>query len=290
MKQFTKKLAIMGTIILTGAILPAFAASNQWVVSWDDNADNEEGFIVERKTDGEYLRLTTVGANTTSYTEIDAMGGETYCYRVAAYNQAGNAYSDESCFDAPESEPEPEPNDPGYIDFWYTFTDKPGVIELDGKEFYGFKSGTSYNADYSLDEVLDVDFSIDFRSLTYPNSNAFVVKENGVELQTGFAKFKFNERNNVSFLLQGSGNYQTATVYLSAKAEVNDAEFVVSVGDITETITLPDAGTSYYLTIDVAFDQSANVKITPIGNYKRRSYMKIAGVVLNEASESTTIY
>ncbi|MGB5445555.1 MAG: hypothetical protein WBM99_08620, partial [Psychromonas sp.] len=84
-----------------GVTSPAFAASNQWVVSWADSSNNEDGFIVERKTDGEYLTLATLGVNTTSYTDVTGIAGQTNCYRVGAFNQAGSAYSAETCIDVP---------------------------------------------------------------------------------------------------------------------------------------------------------------------------------------------
>jgi hypothetical protein len=85
--------------LFAGVTSPAFAASSQWDISWVDNSANEEGFIIERKTDGEYLLLATLGANTTSYTEVDGIAGQANCYRVGAFNQAGSSYSGEACID-----------------------------------------------------------------------------------------------------------------------------------------------------------------------------------------------
>jgi hypothetical protein len=74
------------------------AASLQ--VSWTDNSDDEDGFSIERKldTNGTYVVIATVGPNVTSYSDSSLANSTTYCYRVNAFNSAGNsAYTDEAC-------------------------------------------------------------------------------------------------------------------------------------------------------------------------------------------------
>lgn len=75
-------------------------------LSWLDNSNNEEGFVVERcdqvrhsgegqsKTvscAGEWKRLGTIAANITSYTDHTALLNQTYLYRVKATNNAGSS-------------------------------------------------------------------------------------------------------------------------------------------------------------------------------------------------------
>ncbi len=63
-------------------------------LAWVDNADNEEGFAIERKSDGAYSEIATVGADIQVYTDSSALAGETtYFYRVRAYNSGGGQYS-----------------------------------------------------------------------------------------------------------------------------------------------------------------------------------------------------
>jgi transcriptional regulator CtsR len=66
-------------------------------ITWADNSNNETGFKIERKTsNGSYSQITTVSANTTSYTDTGLSSDTRYYYRVRAYNSAGNsAYSGE---------------------------------------------------------------------------------------------------------------------------------------------------------------------------------------------------
>ncbi len=63
-------------------------------VSWTDNSNNETGFYIYRWNGSAWLKIGTVGANTTSYTDTGRQGSTTYHYLVAAYNSAGeNGYS-----------------------------------------------------------------------------------------------------------------------------------------------------------------------------------------------------
>ena len=59
---------------------------------WEDNADNESTYIVERSTggaDGPWIPLAVLPANTTMYGDGGLIDGATYWYRVAAENSAG---------------------------------------------------------------------------------------------------------------------------------------------------------------------------------------------------------
>ena len=76
------------------------SSAGELQLAWTDNADNEHGFIIDRKlgATGTYARIATVGANVTSYTDTNLIDGATYCYRVAAFNSAGSsAYTPEQC-------------------------------------------------------------------------------------------------------------------------------------------------------------------------------------------------
>ena len=80
----------------------ANAASLQLV--WLDNSSDETGFHVERKlgTAGTYTVVATTGANVTSYADSTLADSTTYCYRVNAFNGAGNSpYSPEACSTTP---------------------------------------------------------------------------------------------------------------------------------------------------------------------------------------------
>ena len=73
--------------------LTATAVSSSRInLAWMDNAGNEEGFKIERSTDGmNFSPLVTVGANVTGYSDTGLSPSTTYYYRVYAYNAAGNS-------------------------------------------------------------------------------------------------------------------------------------------------------------------------------------------------------
>lgn len=61
-------------------------------LSWTDNSDNEDGFYIDRLVgDGDYIRLTSTAANTTSYTDSGLPPGMGIKYRVKAYNTSGQS-------------------------------------------------------------------------------------------------------------------------------------------------------------------------------------------------------
>lgn len=63
-------------------------------LTWTDNANNETGFVLERKIDsGNWnLNYATLAANSTSFDDLNLSPG-TYVYSVRAYNQYGDSAS-----------------------------------------------------------------------------------------------------------------------------------------------------------------------------------------------------
>ncbi|MFQ6078637.1 MAG: S8 family serine peptidase, partial [Thermodesulfobacteriota bacterium] len=77
------------------------ASPTQIDLSWSDNSDpafNEDGFRIERRkgASGNYVETVTVAQDVTTYSD-GVSAGETYYYRVRAYNSSGNSsYSNEA--------------------------------------------------------------------------------------------------------------------------------------------------------------------------------------------------
>ncbi len=98
-------------------------ANNRIVLFWQDNAQVETGFRIERKTTGAFTQIATVGENINTYNDTGLSQSTTYTYRVRAYNTSGNSpYSNEDAattpgtqFESTVDDAEPEIN---YVGNW----------------------------------------------------------------------------------------------------------------------------------------------------------------------------
>ncbi len=87
--------------VVYGGALPAAPSAlaaepvseSRVLLAWTDNASNETGFLIQRKTDsgGTYATIATVPTNVTAYSDTGLAGGTTYYYRVRASNVTGNS-------------------------------------------------------------------------------------------------------------------------------------------------------------------------------------------------------
>jgi hypothetical protein len=69
-------------------------STNKVKLDWDDDSNNELGFIIERKINsGNFSQIATVSTNTTTYTDNTLSIDNIYTYRVIPYNPYGNAKS-----------------------------------------------------------------------------------------------------------------------------------------------------------------------------------------------------
>jgi hypothetical protein len=67
-------------------------SSSQIDLQWQDNSDNEDGFKIERSSDGtNFNQIATVGAGVTTYPNTGLAPSTTYWYRVRAFNAGGDS-------------------------------------------------------------------------------------------------------------------------------------------------------------------------------------------------------
>ena len=73
-------------------------SSTEIELTWQDNSTNETGYKVERQPSGttNWEEIKILGANVTTYTDNTVTKGQTYKYRVVAYNNGGSSYSAEA--------------------------------------------------------------------------------------------------------------------------------------------------------------------------------------------------
>lgn len=106
--DFTK-VAITVTVVATlqppaapSNLVASAISSSQVNLTWQDNADNEDGFVLERAVVyeedspvadfGIFEVVSTLSANTTFYADTSLAYGTRYYYRLKAFNQAGDSY------------------------------------------------------------------------------------------------------------------------------------------------------------------------------------------------------
>jgi hypothetical protein len=82
---------------------PPPTGTGRLTLNWIDNSNNEDGFAIEyhsMETEGTgvFAELTRVPANTQTFAHINLVIGAEYCYRVRAFNTAGNSdYTNTAC-------------------------------------------------------------------------------------------------------------------------------------------------------------------------------------------------
>ncbi|MFX4260742.1 stalk domain-containing protein [Pelotomaculum propionicicum] len=89
--------------------------SSNITLNWEDKSTNEDGFKLERKTEGQsYEVLASLPANTETYNDETAEPGTEYSYRVKAYKgSSSSAYSNEDSASTETEAIPPAPAEPG---------------------------------------------------------------------------------------------------------------------------------------------------------------------------------
>jgi chitodextrinase len=84
-------------------------ACDQIDLAWQDNSGNENGFKIERSSDGvTFGQIDTVGPNVSTYSDTGLAENTLYWYRVRAYNVSGSSeYSGPAISTTPPCSPGP---------------------------------------------------------------------------------------------------------------------------------------------------------------------------------------
>jgi hypothetical protein len=148
-------------------------SSSQIDLTWQDNSGDETGFKIERKTGtGSYSQIATVGAGVTSYSSSRLSASTEYCYRVRAYNRAGNSdYSDEaSATTLPPPPPAPVLRSPASRSTVPSLTPRMEWNASSGAVSYGVQVSTGYRfTSLVIDEagVTDLYYDIELGILNW---------------------------------------------------------------------------------------------------------------------------
>ena len=90
-RRFFRTFILISLLSLAALIGTRESGAGELTATWLDNSSNEVGFAIERRagTTQTYNQIATVAANITSYNDSGLVDGDTYCYRVFAFNTAG---------------------------------------------------------------------------------------------------------------------------------------------------------------------------------------------------------
>jgi hypothetical protein len=86
-----KKLVLISALFLTVASWHGELVAASIYLSWTSTSDNEDGFKIVRFVAGFVDAILTVPAKVTSYIDSELVAGTVYCYRVEAFNSAGDS-------------------------------------------------------------------------------------------------------------------------------------------------------------------------------------------------------
>jgi hypothetical protein len=84
--------AATSTPVAPSGLTATAVSKTQIDLTWSDNSFNEDGFKIERSTNGtSWTQIATVGPNVGNYSSTGLSANKTYYYRVRAYNVLGNS-------------------------------------------------------------------------------------------------------------------------------------------------------------------------------------------------------
>lgn len=198
-------------------------------LEWVDNSNNEDGFKIERKKEGEdWAEIATVGANVTTYTDTGLTPNTKYFYRVRAYNSAGNSeYSNEAevttlvnwvVYDWTDKVEPPtgwvEGNDTYLMANFCTIQD--GVLKMDTTSNAAAVPSYRYNFGSPADVPPgSLKFTIVFKAKGEVGVTN-VTRAWTLDIQTGLYRGGFEIGTNLVRLLNGTGTLVSTNAYTAA--------------------------------------------------------------------------
>lgn len=192
-------------------------------LEWVDNSNNEDGFKIERKKEGEdWTEIAQVEANVTTYTDTGLTSNTKYYYRVKAFNSAGDSdYSNEaevttlvnwSVYDWKDVVEPPT----GWIDGNATYpmanfcTIQDGVLKMDTTSSAAATPSYRFNFDSSICQPGQFKMTIVFKAKGEVGVTN-VTRAWTLDIQTALYRGGFEIQPNQVRILNGTGTLVSST-------------------------------------------------------------------------------
>ncbi len=189
-----------------GNLVATAVAFDEIALTWSDNADNETGFRIERKTVGDFAAIATAGENIEAYNDTGLNGDTTYTYRIIAYNNDGDSPAGDQATAA--TPPTPVPAAPSNVSAaahtalnqiiitWQDNSDNEDGFRIERRlSFYPFEQiavvseGMTEYTDISLDWDTEYDYRIaaynSYGNSTYSDEASATTPPAGGDIITG---------------------------------------------------------------------------------------------------------
>ena len=286
-------LRLMATWLIFGACIvtsPAWATQfssppqDSLLLSWTDNAEDESHYLVSRRQGlaGDFETLAVLPADSSEFLDAAVTGGEIYCYRVQAGNEAGMSTAVDACAIAPPLDDE--------LDGWGEITaeamEAPESVDIAGREFLTLNNWIRGNDQASAAAI----GLPDFVAVTGEESTApgYPLVGAAGEVDAGMRQVNFDEFNTIAFTLTGSGEWQTASLWLRVGAWGEEsAGIVVTAGGNRQLVPLAAVNEWQHIKVSIAFAENVQVVLRPDRRGLQDGALGLAAIMLEEVDDGT---
>jgi len=202
-------------LLASGLFVFGFTANAaELTLSWNDNSNNEDGFKIERSSDGSsFTEIATVGANVATYQDTTIAKGQNYTYRVRAFNEFGNS---------------------GYSNTASGSVEPSGSNEADTIviDFSGLQGGAYEPGEADAFQILVSGAQSTIQSVQLFDNGSLVSTENSAPYDFAFNSTLEGSHTLRAVVTTGLGAYEES-VFVTVETPVNQAPSISELADLS---------------------------------------------------------
>ena len=237
-------------LILGVTSIGHMANAGELTLSWNDNSNNEDGFRIERSSDGSsFVEIATVGTNVATYQDKTIVEDQNYTYRVRAFNEFGDSGYSNSASGSVGSSGNNEAEtivtgfsglerggyEPGQVDDFQVSSAEAETIIIG---FSGLKGGVYEPGETDDFQVLVIGTQSAIQSVQYFDDDNLVATENAAPYDFSFSSTVEGSHTLRAVVTTGLGQYEETVVVsverISTEAETMAISFVGLLGGTYE--------------------------------------------------------